>query len=144
MSIKIISFTVHQATKFNDPHESYRNHSVGTDLHVELTEGQSLDDAMDEARKLARDTVDRERLALLERTRLQHQFEEKVKDLEREARDLDRYDAETKRHTEKKQRIEEGIEQLRQMAEKLGGMGILVQVPALQLGAGDATAEGDG
>lgn len=132
--MKITSFTVTAATKFNDPHESYRNHSVGTELRIELTEGDTLDNAMEEARCLVRDTVDRERMKLLERCRMQHEFEQKARDVKDTLREIDHYDRDTTSRKNKEEKFQRQMDNLRELAEKLGGMGILVQVPVLAIG----------
>lgn len=137
-TMKITSFTVTAATKFNDPHEQYRNHSVGTELRIELSEGETLDDAMESARALVRDTVDKERAKLLERCRLQHEFEEKVRDTRNTLRNMERYEQDTKSHKDQKEDFERQMATLRELAEKLGGMGVFVQVPVLALGNGSS------
>lgn len=139
--MKITSFTVTAATKFNDPHEQYRNHSVGTEIRIELTEGENLDDAMEKARVLVRDTVDRERAKLLERCRLQHEFEEKVREARNTVRNMERFEQDTKSYQTQKEDFEREMTGLRELAEKLGGMGVFVQVPVLAIGNGSSEDE---
>jgi hypothetical protein len=97
-AMKIKSFTVHQATKFNDPRKSYRNHFVGCDLRVELEEGETLEVAMEQARAIARDKVDKEREALLSRCNHQHEFEELKRNLKYKLDELERRTAGDKAH----------------------------------------------
>ena len=135
IQMKITSFTVHQATKFNDPHESYRNHSVGCDLHVELEEGETLDTAMEQARSIAREKVDREREALLARCNAQHEFEELKRDLRYKVDELDRYERDTRQYNLKRERLDEAICKMKSLAERLNSQGVFVVLPTLALPA---------
>lgn len=132
-AMKIKSFTVHQATKFNDPHESYRNHSVGCDLHVELEEGETLEAAMEQARAIARDKVDKEREALLSRCNHQHEFEELKRNLKYKFDELERYERDTRQYNLKRSSVEEAIAKMKTLAEALNAQGIFVAMPALAL-----------
>jgi uncharacterized protein YcbK (DUF882 family) len=133
--MKIRSFTIHQATKFNDPHESYRNHSVGADLHVELEEGESLDEAMEAARVMAREKVDKERQALLDRCNHQHEFEEAKRNLKYKVDELERYERDTRQYNLKRESVQEAVRKMEVLANALGAQGIFVSMPALALPA---------
>lgn len=133
--MKITSFKVTSGTKFNDPKENYRNHSVGTELSVTLEEGDMLQEAMEAARQVARETVDRERGTLLERCRLQHEFEERSKKAQYALEQIQRYERDTRSGKEAIEKFESMMHELRRRSEELAAQGVYVQVPALSAAA---------